>query len=95
MSVEDLTLKEMRSAIELMSELSEATMTHGMVIVGEPEHKCEKGDGEDIWEGMPKFSDFDMRVFLAYEQSAIAICRMVREGLIANGWTELTVEVGE
>ena len=95
MSMEDLTIREMKQAVDLLSGLIDTTMSHAMVIVGEPTHDCATeniDDGE--FDDMPEFDDFDVRVFLAYEQSVMAVCRLTRIGLQQQGYSELTEQVG-
>ena len=95
MSVEDLTIKQLQQALELIHNMTEINMQHTMVIVGDPTHDCEmEDDVDDGFEDMPDFDAFDIQVFLAFEQSSLAMCKMLRNGLRQNGWTELTKEVG-
>lgn len=95
MSIEDLTIKQMTQAMELISNLIEIQMQHTMVIVGEPDHDCDLEDSiDEDFEHMPDFDDFDVRVFLSFEQSTLALCGMMRHGLRQQGFEELTKEVG-
>ena len=96
MGIEDLTLGQLQEALSLLSTLTETTMKHALVIVADPDHSCEMDniEDDDAMDDMPEFSDYDVQVFLAYEQSCISVFGMVRQGLIKHGFDMLSEELG-
>ena len=94
MSIEDLTIREMKDAIDLLAELAESSIKHAMVMVGDADHECDIMDEDDLFSEMPEMDEFEIRVFLAYEEAVLATCKLIRRGLITQGWTELTKELG-
>ena len=93
MSMEDLTLRQITEAMELIIPISESIVKHSLVILGDHNHSCEGEPSDDDFDDLPDFTDSDVKAFLAFEDSAIAMLGFMREALIAAGYTELTKEV--
>jgi hypothetical protein len=96
MSIEDLSIGQLHRSIELTGSLSEAAMKHTLVVMSEENHECAalRWDEDDTFDDMPEFDDADVQIFLAYEDSVIAVCKMVRAGLRSHGFDMLSTEVG-
>lgn len=91
--MEDLTLRQINEAMEVILPISQTIVQHSLVILGDPSHEC---IGDDDFDGtdIPDFSDTDLNAFLAFEESSLSMLRFMREAFIECGYTELTREVG-
>ena len=94
MGIDNLKLGELKSAMDLYSSLSEATMKHALVILSEPDHKCGIDDMDDDFAEMPDFDDFDVKAYLSYEESCLGIFAMIRRALVAQGFDTIREEIG-
>lgn len=91
MGMEDLTLKEIQEAMELLIPISESIVKHALVILGDPDHEC-AADKADLGD-LPAFTDGDIKAYLAYEESALEQFKFMRRAFIEFGYTELSDEV--
>ena len=68
-------------------------MKHALTILTEPDHDC--GLDETSLDELPDFDDFDVSIFLAFEEGALSLFAFMRMALIKAGYNELTSEVGQ
>jgi len=89
---DELTVREMREAISMMTAIMENSLSLTLHML---EENCV--DGHDHtnmdYEDFPEFDDFDVKVFLLFEEQTNAIFKMMRRGLIEKGYAELSEEV--
>ena len=91
MSMEDLTLRQISEAMEMMLPLSESIIKHALIVLGDPDHECDQSGFDE--DEVPDFNDADLKAYLAYEESTLEMIKFMRQEFIKVGYTELTEEV--
>ena len=96
MSIEDLTIKEMRDAVTVLMSIAESGVQHTLEYIKDAEHTC--ASATDMLHGLeagtiPELDDWDVQVILGFEDAMLAQFRFLRQVMIEQGLT-VAKEVG-